>query len=64
MVKRLALVTVLLLAACQTPQVLDFCYRNDPIRLSETEIDVISPDRLRQILAYNERGEKLCGWKP
>jgi hypothetical protein len=53
------------LAACQSVPVQgDFCYRNEPIRLSGTVIDQMSDADVERVLAHNERGARLCGWKP
>ncbi len=58
------LALAVILSACQTvPVDGDFCYRNQPIRLSAMVIDQMDGRALARILASNERGEKLCGWR-
>ncbi|MDH3194740.1 MAG: hypothetical protein OEL78_00355 [Hyphomicrobiales bacterium] len=56
---------LLAVAACQSVPVHgDFCYRNGPVRLSETVIDQMSDADVERVIAINERGQHLCGWKP
>ena len=65
MVKKIALASLLILAACQTATVDgDFCYRNEPIRPSAEAIQALSDEDVQRILEHNKRGEALCGWKP
>lgn len=40
----------------------DDCDWADPIRPSRE--DVLSDGTLAQIVAHNEIGERLCGWRP
>ncbi len=59
------LALTVILSACQSVPIRgDFCYRNQPIRLTPAVIDQMSDKALARILANNERGETLCGWKP
>lgn len=55
--------TAALTAGCATnPVFKDDCDWVKPILPSRA--DVLTPETKRQILAHNEAGEKLCGWKP
>ena len=38
----------------------DNCYWAEPIRLSRA--DVLTDETLKQIVAHNEIGARLCGW--
>jgi hypothetical protein len=53
-----------LTAGCATGlrQLPSDCDWADPIRPSRA--DVLSPDTARQILAHNETGARICGWRP
>ncbi len=57
-----ALVLVLL-TACQTPKG-DFCQIAHPIRLSQQAIDAMSDEEVKEALAHNRLGARLCKWKP
>lgn len=61
--KALILAGVLALAACQTPQG-DFCDIAKPIRLSEAVVDAMTDAEVVAALAHNEKGAKLCRWRP
>lgn len=51
------------ISGCATnPIFKDDCDWAQPILPSRS--DVLTPETKRQILAHNEAGEKLCGWKP
>lgn len=54
---------LLFLAACTTTKG-SFCAISKPIRLSETAISALSDAEVADILAANEKGAKLCGWRP
>ena len=63
MVARIFVICVFL-AACQTTPVQgDFCKRNQPLRFTEQQIDNMSDKQVERVLAHNERGQKLCGWR-
>jgi hypothetical protein len=50
-------------SGCATnPIFKDDCDWAKPIRPSRS--DVLTDGTKRQILAHNEAGQKLCGWKP
>jgi hypothetical protein len=57
------LIVSLGLAACQATGG-TFCDVSKPIRLSPAEIASMSDQSIAQVLAHNEKGEKLCGWRP
>lgn len=58
-----ALLLLALLASCQTAKG-TFCDIAKPIRLSSAVIDAMSDAEVDQLLAFNRKGEKLCGWRP
>lgn len=55
---------VALTAGCATDPrwMRDDCDWAEPIRPSRS--DVLTDDTLAQIVAHNEIGERLCGWRP
>ena len=55
------LAALLLLTACTTPKA-GFCAISSPIRLSGETVDQLSDAEVKDILARNEKGRKLCGW--
>lgn len=61
MIRVLAL--CVLLTACQTAGG-SFCDISDPIRLSSAQVEQLSDAEVTAILAHNQKGEALCGWKP
>lgn len=63
MVKVLALLSLLALAACQTASG-DFCDLNHPRRLSPATVDAMTDAEVNEALAFNLTGQKLCGWRP
>lgn len=63
MVKVFALAILLALAACTTPFG-TFCDIASPLRLSDQAIEAMSDVEVQNALAHNERGRRLCGWKP
>lgn len=60
--KIIIIVTMLALSACTTASG-SFCDLNQPTRLSAAEVDALSDRSVEQILAQNEKGRKLCGWR-
>ena len=62
MVKILALAALVALAGCTTTKG-SFCQISSPIRLSVETIDHLSDEEVAALLAHNEKGRKLCGWK-
>ena len=63
MVRTLALLSLLALAACQTASG-DFCDINHPTRLEPATIDAMTDAEVNKALADNLKGARLCGWKP
>ncbi len=63
MAKALILALLIAAAGCQTTKG-TFCQISSPIRLSSEAVDALSDSEVNAILAHNEKGEKLCGWKP
>jgi hypothetical protein len=62
MVRILMLATVLALVGCTTTGG-SFCKVEHPIRPTKAEIATLSDATVAQILAHNEKGAKLCGWR-
>lgn len=63
MVARLiACAALLALMACTTPSG-SFCEIARPMRPSAAEIAAMSDARVAEVLAHNEKGTKLCGWR-
>lgn len=61
MVKIIAL--SLLLAGCTTSGG-SFCAVEHPIRPTKAEVVTLSGASVAAILAHNEKGQALCGWRP
>lgn len=61
MVKIVAL--SLMLAGC-TAMGGSFCAVEHPIRPTKAEVAMLSDASVAAILAHNEKGQKLCGWRP
>lgn len=62
MVKAIALAALLALAGCQTAKG-SFCAISSPIRPSAETIATMTDQEVRDVLAHNEKGSRLCGWK-
>lgn len=60
--KIFAFFAMILLAACQTVQG-DFCDIAKPFRPTASQVDAMTDAQVRELLAHNEKGRKLCGWK-
>jgi hypothetical protein len=58
-----ALVSALLLSACATggPVPSDGCAWTRPILVGRD--DVLTEDTAAQVLAHNETGARICGWR-
>ena len=52
-----------MLTACQTASG-TFCDIADPLRPSSAVIATMSDTEVEAMLAHNEKGAELCGWKP
>lgn len=63
MVKAIALVAMLTLGACTTTGG-SFCAVEHPIRPTKAEVANLSDATVAAILAHNQKGQRLCGWKP
>lgn len=61
---KVAILAVLLLAGCTTTKGGNFCQISSPMRLSSQAVDALSDAEVKQLLAHNKRGVKLCGWHP
>lgn len=61
--KALALVLLLALAGCQTAKG-SFCQISSPQRFSAQAVDAMTDAEVKDVLAHNRKGQKLCGWKP
>ena len=57
------IVLSLTLAGCTTSGG-SFCAAGHPIRPTQAEVAALSAASAAAILAHNEKGEKLCGWRP
>lgn len=63
MAKVLILALAIALAGCQTTKG-TFCAVSSPIRISSKAVDALSDAEVAAVLAHNEKGAALCGWKP
>lgn len=63
MVKILTLAALIAIAGCTTAGG-SFCKVEHPIRPTKAEVKTLSDASVAAILAHNEKGQKLCGWKP
>ncbi|UVK46262.1 hypothetical protein BPNPMPFG_001883 [Mesorhizobium sp. AR07] len=63
MVKVLTLLTIVAVTGC-TAAGGSFCAIEHPIRPTEAEVTMLSDASVASILAHNEKGQTLCGWRP
>lgn len=64
MVPKILIAALLIaLAGCTTTRG-SFCEIASPIRPSAETIAHLTDAEVRQILALNRKGQKLCGWRP
>lgn len=63
MVKGLILAALMALTGCQTVGG-SFCAIAKPIRPSIGTIATMTDMEVRDLLAHNAKGQKLCGWLP
>jgi len=61
--KLIAACAVFALVGCTTTGG-SFCKVEHPIRPTKAEVSALSDASVAAILAHNEKGQKLCGWKP
>lgn len=57
------ILSVICLSGCTTTKG-SFCAIEKPLRYSQAVIDTMSDAEVADTLAHNEKGAKLCGWKP
>jgi len=57
------ILSVICLSGCATTKG-SFCAIAKPLRPSEATIAAMSDAEVADMLAHNEKGAKLCGWKP
>lgn len=62
MVRALTLAALIALAGCTTTKG-SFCQIAKPIRISSEAVDQLSDKEVAALLAHNEKGRKLCGWR-
>lgn len=60
--KFFALFAMISFAACTTPSG-SFCDIARPMRPSAAAVDAMTDAEVAAMLAHNETGRKLCGWK-
>lgn len=61
--KELIILALLALTACTTTKG-SFCEIAKPMRPSAAAIDAMTDAQVKDIVAHNRKGQKLCGWKP
>ncbi len=59
--KALVLASLLIAAGCTTTG--SFCQISKPLRPSDQTIAAMTDDEVKDVLAHNRKGQKLCGWK-
>lgn len=62
MVKVIALTALCALSACASPQG-SFCLVASPLRPSAVALAAMADREVSAMLAHNELGARLCGWK-
>ena len=62
-VRMLLIAALALLVGCTTTKG-SFCQIAKAQRPSEAEIAAMTDARVKDVLAHNRKGAKLCGWKP
>lgn len=60
---RISMLSALLFVAGCPAATGSFCAISKPIRPSEATIAAMSDSEVSEVLAHNEKGAKLCGWK-
>lgn len=53
---------LLFLAACTTTGG-SFCDIAKPIRPTPEQVETLTDSQVSELLAHNERGRRLCGWR-
>lgn len=65
MVQRLILIAALgIMAGCTSVPNGTFCDIARPQRPSAAAIDAMTDAQVRELLAHNLKGQRLCGWRP
>lgn len=64
MARALILIFGLAVAGCQTAPAGDFCDVARAIRLSPATVAALSDSDVEAVLAHNQKGAAMCGWKP
>lgn len=64
--KGLIVAAALALTGCgeRIVYVSDGCLWAEPIRPTKAEVAALTAETVRRILAHNEKGAAVCGWKP
>lgn len=63
LIPTIALFAMVALTACQTTSG-SFCDIAKPIRPSVEQIDQMTDAQVRELLAHNRKGQRLCRWNP
>lgn len=63
LIPTVALFAMVALTACQTASG-SFCDIAKPIRPSVEQIDQMTDAQVRELLAHNRKGQRLCSWNP
>jgi hypothetical protein len=61
--KGLIIAALIALAGCTTTKG-SFCDIARPLRPSAAAIDVMTDAQVKDLVAHNRKGAKLCGWRP
>jgi hypothetical protein len=64
MVKGLILAAALIAVAGCTTTKGSFCAISSPLRPSAAAVDAMTDAQVKDLLALNRKGQKLCGWRP
>ena len=59
----MAIMAIMALPACQTGGG-SFCDIARPLRPSEAALAAMTPAEVADMLGHNQKGQRLCGWKP
>lgn len=64
LVRFFALFAMISIAACTTTPSGSFCDIASPMRPSAAAVDAMTDEQVAAMLAHNNRGERLCSWRP
>ncbi len=59
----IATITLCVMVGCTTTKG-SFCDIAKPMRPSAAAIDAMTDAQVKDLVAHNRKGEKLCGWRP